>query len=47
MATNFKSDWVCNSFLPKIIETYSTEKLGFNYRMSCLNAMSSVIPAIQ
>ena len=47
MAISFKSDWVMNSFLPKIVETYAIEKQGFNFRMACLMSLSAVMPALQ
>lgn len=44
MAVSFKVEWISASFLPKVIATYDQEKIGFNYRMACLEAMSAVMP---
>ena len=45
MAVAFKDDWIKDNFLPSVIETYNTEKVSFNIRMACLEAMSAVMPA--
>ena len=36
MGKKFGTDWIVQSFAPKVIEVYNQEKLPFNHRMSCL-----------
>lgn len=39
LADKYKSEWVVNSFIPKVNEVYNTDKQGYNYRMCCLQSL--------
>ena len=43
----FKSDWIMNEYVPVVINHYSVDKKGYNYRMCCLNSLESIMPYIQ
>ena len=47
LAQHFKQDWVMNEFIPVVINHYSVDKKGYNYRMCCLNSLAAVMPYIQ
>lgn len=46
MAEQFTGTWVTTFFVPKIADCYNTEKIGFNYRMACLQSLASVIASV-
>ncbi len=40
LATEFKSDWVINQFLPKLVENIGREKQGYLYRIASISCMT-------
>jgi len=42
----FKSDWILSSFVPKVIDNYNTDKLGYNFRMCSLLSLAAVMPQL-
>lgn len=46
MAEAFKAEWVMNNFIPKVNECYNVEQQGYNYRMTALMSLSSVMPVL-
>ena len=44
LAQKFGNEWVMQEYLPPVLETYKTDKRGYNYRMCCLYALQAVMP---
>jgi len=47
MGKKFGADWIISNYLPKVVENYNIEKHPYNYRMSCLNSMASMMPLLR
>ena len=47
LANNFKQDWIMNEYIPVVINHYTVDKKGYNYRISCLKALSCVMPYVR
>ena len=46
LAQNFKQDWIMNQYIPAVVNHYTIDKKGYNYRMCCLNSLAAVMPYI-
>lgn len=46
IADKFKSDWVMQNFIPRVVEMFNIDKQGYNYRMCCLLSLQSVVPQL-
>jgi len=46
LAQNFKQDWIMNEYIPVVVNHYTVDKKGYNYRMCCLNSLAAVMPYI-
>ena len=44
LANNFPQDWILTEYIPFVINKYSADKKGYNYRMCCLNSLAAVMP---
>lgn len=47
MGKSFGTDWIVSSFLPKVVDVFNTERVPYNYRMTCLHALSAMMPLIR
>ena len=36
LAAEFKQEWIMNDYIPVVINHYTVDKRGYNYRMTCL-----------
>ena len=46
LAESFGQDWVLESLIPKVVDSYEVDQQGFNYRMCALESLSAVMPVI-
>lgn len=46
LADKYKGEWVMQTFIPKVIETYNVDKQGYNYRMCCLTSLQQILSHI-
>jgi serine/threonine-protein phosphatase 2A regulatory subunit A len=46
LADKYKSEWVIQTFIPKVVETYNMDKQGYNYRMCCLHSLQQILTNI-
>ena len=46
LAAAFKNEWVMNEYIPVVINHFSLDKKGYNYRMCCLNSLAAVLPYV-
>lgn len=42
----FKSDWILSSFVPKVVDNYTADKQGYNFRMCSLLSLAAVMPQL-
>lgn len=46
LAKAFGADWVIESFIPKVVESFNVEQQGFNYKMCAIESLAAVVPAL-
>ena len=46
LAKTFKEEWIMNEFIPVVINHYTVDKKGYNYRMCCLQSLAAVMPYV-
>lgn len=46
LAEKFQQEWIMKDFIPTVINHYSGDKKGYNFRVCCLSSLSVVIPYI-
>jgi hypothetical protein len=46
LAAAFKQDWIMNDYIPVVINHYSDDKKGYNYRICYLYSLASVMPYV-
>jgi len=47
LAKRFGESWIVNSYIPIVQNTYGSEEKGYNYRMSCLYSLASIMPFVK
>lgn len=46
LAAAFGEQWVVDSLIPKVVDSYNVDQQGFNYRMCALESLSAVMPVL-
>jgi hypothetical protein len=46
LAQNFKQEWIMNEYIPVVVNHYTVDKKGYNYRMCCLYSLAAVMPYV-
>jgi hypothetical protein len=46
LAKTFKQDWIMTEYIPVVINHYTVDKKGYNYRMCCLYSLAAVMPYV-
>ena len=46
LAKAFGTNWVQESLIPKVVESYNIDQQGYNYRMCALETLSAVLPFV-